>query len=95
MLDDNIKQTFTAQTNKTWIEFSEEAYHYFAAPHSEVMLGFWFGRETGRWSYLQHEEEWTKALVQLHKKIRSVKLVAVAMQIKNMVSHAMYDNEGM
>jgi hypothetical protein len=61
MIDDKIKETFTSQTNWTWAAFSEVAYRYFARPCSEVWLGYCFGRES-MMSYLQTEEQWTKAL---------------------------------
>jgi hypothetical protein len=87
VIDDNIKHTFTAQTDKTWGEFSEEVYRYLAS-HSGVDLRFRFGRETCPMSYLRSEEDWAKAVALLQEKIKSARQLAVSMQIKNLVSHA-------
>jgi hypothetical protein len=93
MIDGKIKQTFTSQTDKTWREFSEEAFRYFAAPRSEVWMGYRFGRETAM-SYLRFEEQWTEALERLRAKAKAARQVAVLMEIKNVVSHAAYNKEG-
>jgi hypothetical protein len=94
VVDDNIKQMFTCQTDKMWSKFSEEAYRYFTAPHSEVWLRYQFSRESTI-SYLQTEEQWAKALDWLHGNMRAAQWLAVTMKAKNVVSHATYNKEGM
>jgi hypothetical protein len=89
VIDDKIKRTFTSQTDRTWSEFSEEAYRQFATPRSEVWLGYRFGRDSA-WVVLKTEIEWAKALEKLRKKMKAARWVPVTMEIKNMVSHAAY-----
>jgi hypothetical protein len=87
VIDDKTRRTFTSQTDRTWTEFSEEAYRHFAAPRCEVQLAYRFGRESAT-SDLQTEKEWAKALERLRGKMKAARWVAVTMEIKNVVSYA-------
>jgi hypothetical protein len=94
VIDDKMKRTFTSQTDRTWSEFSEEACSHFAARRSEVWLVYRIGRESGT-SDLRTEKEWAKALDRLRGKMKAARWVAVTMEIKNVVSHAAYNEERM
>jgi hypothetical protein len=94
VLDEKMIQSFTCQTDKTWREFSEEAYSYFTAPRSEVWLGYRCNRESAT-AYLRTEQQWAKALVRLRGKMRAARKLPVTIEVKNVVSHTAYNNERM
>jgi hypothetical protein len=45
-------------------------------------------------TYLRREDDWAKALVRLREKIRTARSRLSSMEIKNMVSHMAFDEEG-
>ena len=58
---EDVKQTFTAQTDTTWEEFLENVYNLLSGPHSDVQLEFQLG-ETGQMSCLASEQDWAIAI---------------------------------
>ena len=58
---EDVKQTFTAQTDTTWEEFLENVYNLLSGPHSDVQLEFQLG-ETGQMLCLASEQDWAIAI---------------------------------
>ncbi len=87
VVDNNIRHTFTAQTDMKWEDFREEMHQYFDKTCGEVQVGFQISGEPSTMSYLESEDDWDDAVTRLVERMRAAWTRPVSMEIKNMVRH--------
>ena len=85
--DAHIKRMFQARTDMTWQDFSEIAYERFRKPRDDVLIGYKIAGDAGGVTELTSEPEWNNAIIRVMEKINTARTRAVAMEIRNMVSH--------
>ena len=84
--DDCMKNTFIAQTNMTWDNFTEKVYQCINKPHDDVHMVYCIRGDPHTMAYLNCEYEWNTVLCSMREKVLAVWTHAVSLKVKNMVS---------
>ena len=81
-----VKQSFMTHTSMTWVGFKEEVLTHLSDTPKLVQLAYKITSNTGKMSYLNNAVDWDTALTCLCAKVKMVRIHAVRMEIKNIVS---------
>jgi hypothetical protein len=84
--DDRMRNTFIAQTNITWDNFTEKVYQCVDKPHDDVCIGYRISGDPCAMIYLNCEYEWNTALRRMREWVLAARTRAVSLEVKNMVS---------
>jgi len=88
VVNNNIKQTFNAQTDMKWRDFLNEVHQHLNSPRSEVQVGFRISGDGGPMLYLATEHDWNLAIAWLVGKAQAAQTRPASMEVKNMVRHS-------
>ena len=84
--NDRMRNTFIAQTNMTWDNFTEKVYQCIDKPHDDVHMVYRISGDPHVMAYLNCEYEWNTVLHSMREKVQAARTRAVSLEVKNMVS---------
>lgn len=84
VVDERVRQTFSANTSMAWREFLERAHQHIDQPHLDVRIGYRISGDARAMSYLACEYDWNMALTRVRERAVAARTRAVSMELRNM-----------